>query len=192
VTQNTPLAAIKKVVFPALLVSAFALSSSVARADISTFNFTYVDISTGGMMVDTTGQFGAQLISGNEYLITSISGTRNGVTITSLLPPGSDFDFSIDDLLFVPPGTPNGFLSNTFTSGFGFTTADGKAYNPYFDPGSGNTFEYLANSGSVPGTQISLLVTATPEPSYYLPIGAGVSALVLLRIRKFSYRFNRP
>ena len=173
---------IKKVVVPAVTVLALAFCQRVALADVSTFNFTYVDTATNGLDIDVIGQLTAQLVSGNEYLIQGITGTRNGVAINGFLPPGNHEDFAIDDLLFVPPDSPNGYLSNTMTSGFGFTTADG-TFNPYFDPGTGNTFEYVGTSGSVPGTQIDLTVTATPEPTYYLPIGAGVAVLFFVRRR---------
>jgi hypothetical protein len=182
VKQSRRLSAVKRVIFPALIVSALALSSSVASAD-TTFNFTYVDTATNGNNIDTVGQLTAQLVSGNEYLITGITGTRNGVGITAFLGAGTHDDFDIDDLLFVPPDSPNGNLSNTFTSGFGFT-AGGQDFNPYFDPNSGNTFEYVGLSGSIPGTQIALTVSATPEPSYYLPIGVGMAALVFVKSRR--------
>jgi len=126
----------------------------------------------------------ATLVSGNEYQVNGITGTRNGAAITSLLPPGLTGDINIDDLIFVPPDSPNGFLSDSpSNSGFAFTTAGG-TFNPYFDPDSGNTFEYVGGSSNTPGTQIALTISPTPEPSYYVLLGIGIVALVLAWRRK--------
>ena len=175
----------KKGILPALVASAFVLLPTLAMADDYDFNFTYVDTATDGTIVTTTGVLGTSLVSGDEYTINSIWGERNGVAITGLLGPGSVDDFIVDNLLFVPAESPNGFLSNSGTqSGFAFSTADGNAYNPYFSPSSGDTFEYVAGSGAVPGTQIDLQVTATPEPASFLLIGGGMAAIGLLKRRK--------
>jgi hypothetical protein len=187
VEKKTVFSFMKKGIFQTLVASAFVLLPGLAMADTYDFNFTYVDTLTNGTVIDTTGQLGATLVAGNEYQITSITGDRNGVAITGLVGPGLVGDINVDDLLYVPADSPNGYLSDSSSnSGFGFTTADGNSYTPYFSPSDGNTYEYVGGSGAVPGAQIDLSVTATatPEPASFLLIGGGMAAIGLLRRRK--------
>ncbi len=63
------------------------------------------------------------------YLITEITGTRNGKTITGLQPydtsiPGNE-PFLIDNLISLNPVTLT-------TGGFGYSTIDGNFVNPFF------------------------------------------------------------
>lgn len=103
----------------ALCVAALvAITSGSARADLFDFSYTVF----GG--INASGTLTATLQSGNTYLITGITGTRNGNSILSLISPGS---YGLNDnLLYFPAGgdSPEG---NTYidTNGFAYTTIDG-------------------------------------------------------------------
>ena len=101
------------------------------------------------------------------YLITGMTGTRNGQTITGLQAPGTSIPgnepFVVDDLVFPRPGPQ---LSS---DGFGFSTADGSYSNPFYA-------DFLPTPGyleffSTPPTHSELTVefsaapVSTPEPA---------------------------
>jgi hypothetical protein len=177
----------------ALVTPALFLMPAIVSAD--TFNFSYTDIATGGTVVNVVGQLTGDPtgLPAGEYLITGVSGFRNGSAITGLLgspslPLGSSFSFAdtlVDDLLNVP-ATP-GFFTSSSSDGFDFATADGGQFDPYFDPGSGQYYEYAIGSGAAPGTQINFAASAVPEPSTLILLAIGIP-LVLVR-RRHS---NRP
>jgi hypothetical protein len=160
------------------------LTTSLAHADA--FAFSYDDTATGGTIIDVSGLITATAQGGGAFLITGVTGTRNGEAITSFASGGpSPFifhDTQIDNLLFVPPAPA--FLSDTSTSGFAFGTSQGE-FNPYFDPGTGDFFEYTLDSGNVPGTEINFSVNAVPEPAFYQLAGVMIlSGVGLLRRRR--------
>jgi hypothetical protein len=115
------------------------------------------------------------------YLITAITGTRNGQTITALQPTGTwipgNEPYEVDNLVFKGPGP------QLTKAGFGFTLADGTYSNPFyadFLP----TPEYLEfysmpNSDSSTELEVafSATVVSTPEP--------GTFALLLLSLPLF-------
>jgi hypothetical protein len=100
------------------------------------------------------------------YLITGITGTRNGINITRLQAPGTAIPgnepYSVDDLVYLAP------KAQLTSSGFGFALADGTYSNPFyadFLPTPG----YLEFYSTPPEhTELSIAFSAapvaTPEP----------------------------
>jgi hypothetical protein len=109
---------------------------TAAWADVYDFRyFTGASYSTSDTIY-ATGTLTVTPQGGTEYLITGISGTRNGQTITALEPAGVLWDDThVDNLIFFEPPAP--ISPATFTpstgsddlanavSGFAFETADG-------------------------------------------------------------------
>src|SRR3954466_8681923 len=64
------------------------------------------------------------------YLITGITGVRNGATITGLQPTGTAIPgnepFTVDNLIFRGPGP------QLTVHGFGFSTSGGNYSNPFY------------------------------------------------------------
>jgi len=121
------------------------------------------------------------------YLITGITGMRNGKVINGLQAPGTSIPgnepYRVDDLLFLGPGP------QLTSNGFGYSLSDGTFSNPFFAdflptpeyleffsiPGIGNT-ELAARFSATPVT--------TPEPATFaLVFGALVAVSVLQRKR---------
>ena len=97
-----------------------------ARADLFTFSYS-------GSGFSASGTITATLQSGNQYLITGISGTRSGQSITGLIAAGGFTNVPYgtnDNLLFYPPG---GLYLDT--KGFAYTTADGGHWDAYYESG---------------------------------------------------------
>lgn len=121
------------------------------------------------------------------YLITGLSGTRNGVAITSLQAPGTAIPgnepFVVDDLVY--PGSGPQLTSD----GFGFALADGTYSNPFFadflpTPGYLDFFSMPPGFMELP-VSFSATLVATPEPSsLWLESIAAGSLLLGLRMRR--------
>jgi hypothetical protein len=127
------------------------------------------------------------------YLITGITGTRNGVAITGLQPPGTPIPgnepYPVDDLVFLGSGP------QMTSDGFGFSLADGTYANPFYadflpTPGYLEFFSTppFTGSGSGPGNtelpvQFSAVPISVPEPATY---GLILITLVWVRIRYHS------
>ncbi len=120
-----------------LVLMVAAVLAPVAQAGTIYFNFTY-----SGPGVNASGMLTTVPVVAGEYLITGVSGQRNGAPITAFLypttgAPGSPVYISngssIDNLLFRPPlNCPFSNwagLDNT-PSGFVFQTKDG-LFNPF-------------------------------------------------------------
>jgi hypothetical protein len=145
------------------LVAAGALALTVGSANAMPFDWSYSD---GGSNVGS-GTLDATLQSGNEYLVTSMSGTAEGFAITGFFSPGGFA--GNDDLIFSPSSQQldesgisfaisNGDLINLF--------AEGPFEYLFFAPGGGEDETVITFSATPEGA------TATPLPAT-LPLFAG-------------------
>jgi hypothetical protein len=119
--------------------------------------------------ISGSGTFTAIPQSGGSFLITSISGTQNGIPM-SLSPPAPPF--GNDGLLFA---------SAPFLDAFGFSFTTGSTFNniEFNSTDPNEPFSYILtgavnNCGVVP---ISFSISAVPEPSTLILFGSGIFAL---------------
>jgi hypothetical protein len=124
------------------------------------------------------------------YLITGITGERNGVTITGLEPAGAAIPgnepFAVDDLISAigPQLTGNGF---------GFSLADGDFANPFFasflTPATYLEF-FSAPANPVANTELPVSFTAAvvPEPGTAALMVLGLGLVAASRSRRFYGR----
>lgn len=124
------------------------------------------------------------------YLITAITGTRNGVAITGLQPTGTPIPgnapFDVDNLVrLAGPQLTH--------SGFGFALADGTYANPFFAdflpvPEYLEFFSLPPYSGTIgeDATELSITFTANPitEPTSLAVMAAGLLTLRAIRRRR--------
>jgi hypothetical protein len=154
------------------ILAASLLAGASAPACADTFNFSYTVV--GG--VTATGTLTATLQSGNTYLITGITGTRNGSPILGLLAPQTGA-WGNDNQLYFPSGgnnpDGNGYVD---ASGFLYSTAEGR-FAPWFsDPSYGE--EFGAPTGYSTITSFSVTQqSSSPGP---IPGAGGLSYLILL------------
>jgi hypothetical protein len=123
------------------------------------------------------------------YLITGITGTRNGQLINGLQAPGTSIPgnepFTVDNLLFPGPGP------QLTSHGVGFSISDGTYSNPFyadFLP----TLEYL-EFFSIPGighTELPVTFSAapatTPEPSTFALVFGGFAVVSGFLLREMQ------
>ena len=149
-----------------LSTAALGLSALVcgtaAQAETWAFSYTGTGITASG----TFTTLGAALVAED---ITSISGVRNGVAITGLVPLGADPDFSYDNKFSItaPNFTEGGVLFSL--------AGGGPNTNVYFFE-TGYFEVYIDGLGAV-DTPISWSVTAVPEPATVLSMLAGLGLL---------------
>jgi len=162
-------------IFAAVAVLVLLLAGSQsAFANSVSFDFTF-----SGSGISGSGVLTATTVSGNEFLVTSISGMQNGSSMT-LLAPGT-FAQNNNDMFSSSP-----FLT---LGGLAFTS-NGAMYNVYFNPATSSYFE----CSSVPclngmGTAITFSITpgtAVPEPGTLTLLGSGLLGLAGVARRKLG------
>lgn len=162
-----------------LAIAALFCVPAMAKADLFDFSYSGDGVTADGVLTATVTSPGA-------YLITGITGERNGAPITFFEPGGPAafyYEDSVIDNVLLVPGAP-AFLSSTQNSGFDFGTADG-LFNPYYQPNNGTYYEYRLGSGNAPGIPISFNVSAdpVPVPPSLLMLAPGLLGLVGIRKR---------
>lgn len=138
---------------------------SLSSAQAETWAFSY-----SGSSVTASGTFTTAGPALSLENILSITGVRNGVAITGLVPVGVDTNFIYDNQFTI--GSPNltegGFLYSL--AGGGLNT------NVYFF--EGDYYEVFVTAAGAPvETPISWSVTAVPEPATVLSMLAGLGVL---------------
>lgn len=159
------------------VVLAASVAGACGSAGADVFDFSYT---VGGSGFVASGTVTATPQGGNQYLITGISGARNGSNITGLIAVGGFTGTygTNDNLLFYPPG---GLYLDT--KGFAYTTADGGAWNPYDEPGFSSPpygEAYNVSGGfTEQGAQhiVSMTFDAAPAP---IPGAGALSYLIVL------------
>jgi hypothetical protein len=147
------------------------------------------DFSYTGPGVSASGELYTDPLSGGSYLITDITGSRDGDPITGLIPADSDGSFS-DNLLY--PDEP---LLDVY--GFSLTTLSTGSFNVFYDtvlpPGCGS-----ASYAEIPGPGYSCngsngvdltafdatLEGDVPEPGTMALLATAITGLGLIRRRK--------
>lgn len=166
-----------------------AMFAAVPATASTLWNWSY-----SGSGIDASGTFTTleSPDANGGYLITAITGTRNGEAITALQPPGTSIPgnepFLVDDLVFQGPGP------QLTSGGFGFATSAGNFSNPFyasFLPTPGY-LEFFSKPPFTPGTpgsedselpvKFTAIIVATPEPATF-GLVFGVLAFVRLRRR---------
>lgn len=159
-----------------LLLTVFAPILPASAASLWDWTYSANNISASGTFTtldapDTNG----------GYLITAITGTRNGETITALQPAGSAIPgnepYAVDNLVFKNPA------AQLSTQGFGFQTADGNYSNPFYASFLPTPvyLEFYSMPASQTSTELPVAFSAklvsTPEPQTYTL--AAIAALLL-------------
>ena len=138
------------------------MCGTAAQADTWAFNYTGAGIIASGTFTTAGSALAAEAI-------TSITGLRNGVAITGLVPVGTDPDFIYDNLFSA--------ISPNFTEGGVLFSLAGGGPNTnvyFFETGY---FEvYIDGLGAIE-TPISWSVTVVPEPATVLSMMAGLGLL---------------
>ena len=147
---------------------ALLTTMGTAPATAASFNFSYIGagdtISPPGADATVSGVLTtAPYPITNDYQIIGITGTRNGATIDSLLPPNS---FLRNDNLLI------GDFLQLDENGFSYT-AGGKSYNVFY---SYDNFEIADDFSGGQLTFFSATPAAVPEPSSTL----GTIGIVIL------------
>ena len=137
----------------------------------TTYNFSF-----DGSGITASGSVTAALQFGDEYLVTSLSGTQNGDAMT-LLPP---LGYAGNDNLF--------FTSAPFLDSAGVSfSAGGIDYNVYFYGGTYydcSTPVTCFYGDGVPLTSGSLSLTPIPEPGTLVLFGTGLLGFAGILRRK--------
>lgn len=156
-----------------VLASAVFIILASTKAQALSWNFSYSGTGVTAQGILTTD---GTDYNQNQYLVTAISGTRNGVTITGLLPSGTYA--SNDNLLF--PSSPNVVTGG----GISYDLGSGNFVN-LSSPESGVLFEVAQSSGAQQITNASLSPTPVPwniSPDSMLVL--GLPLFIALRMLK--------
>ena len=164
-TQSLILAGVGQAVAAGVLMA----SSPVSAIQLYNFSYSGTGINATGTL--TLGDPGTEP---GSFLITGITGERNGVAISSLLDPGTfpvgtnprtGNPLTPNDNLFFP----NQDIQLTF-AGLSFQTADGNKYNPFYDADLSSYRECSLNCEEI--SDVTFTTTAVPEPASVLGLVA--------------------
>ncbi|WP_326538132.1 PEP-CTERM sorting domain-containing protein [Pseudorhodoferax sp.] len=158
--------------FFAAIAVAGALSAPQAWADV-VWNWSY-----GATGIQASGTFTTVDAPDADgfYLITGITGSRNGDAITGLYPTGTAIPgnepFELDNLVRLGP------QDQLTVHGFGFSTASGGYSNPFFaDFLSPATYmEVFTTASSYNEVPVTFTASVVPEPASILLMLAGLGA----------------
>jgi hypothetical protein len=161
---------------------------AVCSAPAATFDFSYsFPLVPSGPAVNASGTFTTSAFDGTKYVITGITGFRNGEAITGLLPPGAfpTGSFANNNWLF--PSNP--FLD---VNGVSFTVAgagdDGAGdVNVFFVGGTG--YSELSDNIGIGTFTVSAVTNSVPEPGSMALAAGGLLTLAFLRR---SWSSSRP
>jgi hypothetical protein len=132
------------------------------------------------------------------YLITAITGTRNGESITALQPTGTPIPgnepYTVDNLVFGGPG------AQLTVHGIGFATSDGNYSNPFYADflPRPEYLEFYSMPASHSSTELPVVFTATlvstPEPGTraFAFVALALCALGLGRTKRTLSPDNQP
>jgi hypothetical protein len=168
----------------ALLAATFFGASTAPASTVWNWSYSGTGITAAGTFTtdDTPDANGG-------FLITAITGIRNGSLITALQPTGTAIPgnepFTVDNLIFLAPGR------QLTDHGFGFATGDGNFSNPFF-AGFLSPPVYLeffstppfGDGGQGPGDSelpIQFNATPVPEPGFSLLLAAAFACGVFWR-----------
>ncbi len=145
----------------------------VAAASADTIAFSY-----SGTGVSVSGTFYATDNYNGSWSITGINALYNGITVTQIVPLGTDPNFIYDNLYFYPPSPTYfdnaGVLFNVPTVGqvnlcyVGAAPCGSGGYTSIVWDGSGYTFTSVTSSS---------FGAPVPEPSSMLLLGGGLLAV---------------
>ena len=162
----------KRSIAAAALAVCFSGLLGALPAKAMTFNFSY-----SGEGVSGFGTFTGNYIGGNEYILTSITGSETDGSNTHTITGLSSYAGS-DNLLYYPGPTYVDFGGISF-----FTANNPEAWNIYFNSYTG-LLDYLSNPVGYPNSlRISFVVSETPLPSTWLMLLSGFVGLGF-----FAYR----
>jgi hypothetical protein len=163
---------------------------TIQSAAAATLNW---DWSYTGAGIAANGTFATNDTPDNSgfYLITGITGTRNGVTITGLQPSGTPIPgnepFAVDNLISLNPQQLTG-------DGFGYSTASGSFVSPFYasflatpgylevfsEPPIVSGYKNLRPGSELP-VSFSAQIASVPEPFTFIGSFVGVATGLYLR-----------
>ena len=173
-----------------LAVMVVAVSAPNAHADGFTWSFV-------GSSGTGSGTFTATPVSGTDHdLVTAITGTFGGQTITGLLAAGTTGPLGSTDNLIFPAGDGPGFpgaadvfftpLGLGFSTGSGENFLDNDGFLCSFSSCSGITTAWVPSGGSLfgAGGTFTLTPVTAPEPASLLLAGTGLLGVAGIKRRR--------